>query len=227
MKKYLISLTLLCVFGMACFAQTEDKPAGIKPSPELEALTTAHSLAKYGYANYSASALIGAAEILSQVSIQKAQLEKEAEAEKAENTGTKTDKPEITLAGLIADAKKFAAGDATMLAWADRVEKAGAESATRGPVGGPSCFNGRVYANRVFVYHCTFRGGMTARVYVSGDGDTDLDLYVYDANGNFIGSDDDYTDECVVMWTPRYTGSFTIRVVNRGNVYNDFQLCTY
>ena len=72
----------------------------------------------------------------------------------------------------------------------------------------------------------TFVGGEVAAVVVSGDGDTDLDLYVFDENGTLVASDDDGTDECRVSFIPRRTGRFTIVVVNRGNVYNRYVLAT-
>ena len=65
-----------------------------------------------------------------------------------------------------------------------------------------------------------------AEVVVSGDGDTDLDLYVYDSNGNLIAKDDDYTDGCYVRWRPSWTGRFIIKIVNRGPVYNKYVLMT-
>jgi hypothetical protein len=71
-----------------------------------------------------------------------------------------------------------------------------------------------------------FVGGEVARVAVVGDGDTDLDLYVYDENGNEIVRDDDYTDRCVVQFNPRWTGRFIIKIVNRGSVYNRYALMT-
>jgi hypothetical protein len=62
-----------------------------------------------------------------------------------------------------------------------------------------------------------FEGRRPAVVVVIGDGDGDLDLWVYDGNtGGLIGEDIDTTSECVVAWTPRYTGPFTIRVSNVG-----------
>ncbi|GMO11583.1 MAG: hypothetical protein Ta2D_13740 [Rickettsiales bacterium] len=61
---------------------------------------------------------------------------------------------------------------------------------------------------------------------VSGDGDTDLDLYIYDANGNLIEYDENYSDDCYVSWVPKWTGSYTIRIVNRGRVYNRFIIAT-
>jgi hypothetical protein len=76
------------------------------------------------------------------------------------------------------------------------------------------------------VYTIVFRGGEAARVIVSGDGDTDLDLYIYDQFGNLITKDDDSSDDCVVGWTPRWTGKFTIRIVNQGRVHNHYVMAT-
>ena len=70
----------------------------------------------------------------------------------------------------------------------------------------------------------TFRANSEARVTVDGDGDTDLDLYIYDENDNLITKDDDTTDYCVCTWTPRWTGKFKIKIVNRGSVYNRYHL---
>ena len=52
-----------------------------------------------------------------------------------------------------------------------------------------------VKAKGTDVYHISFRAGQTAVVTVIGDGDTDLDLYVYDENGNLIDKDVDYSGE--------------------------------
>jgi len=83
-----------------------------------------------------------------------------------------------------------------------------------------------VAGHRTDVYHETFRGGESAMITVSGDGDTDLDLYVYDENDNLVESDTDFTDECLVTFTPRWTGQFRIEVKNRGRVYNCYELRT-
>ena len=95
-----------------------------------------------------------------------------------------------------------------------------------GRVDGPTTHYDRVAAYRSDVYWVRFRGGEFAAINVSGDATTDLDLYVYDANGNLIEFDEDATDECLVSWTPRWTGSFRVVIVNRGPVYNDYMLRT-
>lgn len=63
--------------------------------------------------------------------------------------------------------------------------------------------------------------GNWAAIGLVGDGDTDLDLYVYDPFGRLVGSDDDATDHCLVRFYARYTGTYTIRVVNRSHRFSN------
>jgi len=68
------------------------------------------------------------------------------------------------------------------------------------------------------------QAGHSFRVVVAGDGDTDLDLYVYDAvTGQLLGSDDDDTDYCVVRGYSS-SGRLVIRITNRGSVWNRYIL---
>ena len=76
------------------------------------------------------------------------------------------------------------------------------------------------------LFRATFYGGETARVLVRGDRSSDLDLYVYDENGHLVASDTDLTDQCLVSFTPRWTGLFYIKIVNRGGVANLYRLLT-
>lgn len=80
----------------------------------------------------------------------------------------------------------------------------------------------------------TFKGGELAEFFVIGDGDTDLDLYILDAEGRPVKDKDGKevkdedpaepgSDLCVCRWTPEKTAEFTVRVVNRGRVYNMVQ----
>lgn len=82
-----------------------------------------------------------------------------------------------------------------------------------------------VKANSTDVYTIVFKAGEKARVEILGDGDSDLDLYVFDENGNQITKDDDNTDHCICEWTPKWTGKFTLKVVNRG-VANRYKMQT-
>lgn len=75
-------------------------------------------------------------------------------------------------------------------------------------------------------YTTTLHAGDTVEVGVSGDGRTDLDLYVYDGWGRLISKDDDGTDECRVYIDVYRTGTFKIKIVNRGRHYNAFDVWT-
>ena len=95
-----------------------------------------------------------------------------------------------------------------------------------GRLGGPSSAVHSVQAFDTDVFKVTFVGRRPAVVRVVGDGDTVLNLYVYDENGNLVGSDDDRFGPAVVAWTPRWTGKFIIKVVNRGIVWNRYRIRT-
>jgi hypothetical protein len=99
-----------------------------------------------------------------------------------------------------------------------------ASTAQAGVVGKPISHPDRVEARSVMTYYLDFYGGEYAEVAIVGDGDTDLDLFVYDENGYLIGSGETYSDVEVVGWTPRWTGTFRVEVHNFGNVYNQFGL---
>jgi len=83
-------------------------------------------------------------------------------------------------------------------------------------------------ASSVLAFHTdTWRVWTSAgdhRVVVRGDGDTDLDCYVYDRFGNLLDADTDGTDFCVIDIYNPSSGNLTIRVLNLGSVYNEYTL---
>lgn len=99
-------------------------------------------------------------------------------------------------------------------------------SAVAGDVRGPRVAHSSLAAGSTDSYTFVFQGKERWYISVSGDGDTDLDCYVYDANGNLVSKDDDNTDECRMTDVAIWTGSFTVRVVNRGRVSNVYDLAT-
>src|SRR5476649_981125 len=85
-----------------------------------------------------------------------------------------------------------------------------------GPIRGPLVGTERVQARSTTVFYETFRAGESATISIAGDGDTDLDLYVYDANGNLIARAIGLTDRETVSFLPYVTSSFRIEVRNLG-----------
>ena len=82
----------------------------------------------------------------------------------------------------------------------------------------------RVKPRAIDRYTYRFYADEEVLIWVKGDGDTDLDLYVYDENGNLIDSDTDEIDICFCKFTPRWTGKFTIKVKNLGDVFNEYRI---
>lgn len=205
-------------------ANAQEKKEAVKPSnPAVSRIQLANELAKYGYETYSASALIEAAQILSEIQTQNLDAIK-YEQGKGKDENVDSNRHSLTVEQLITDAKEFAAGDSTLISMASRVKQE--TGATRGAVGGPKAGFNVVYGNSTDTYTLYFKGGLSAEIAISGNGSTDLDLYVYDENGNLVDKDDDYSDDCYVCWTPRWTGNFIIKVVNRGSYNNYYNIAT-
>ena len=212
----------------AAAPQNEEKPeVTTEASQELSAISVANELARHGYAVESPMALIEAADILASTPTRPADAKITEQGPENADEEEKVAAPEITPEQLLADARALT-DDANLLALADKVAaKLAAESAgTRGNSYGPKYGRYRVYANSYMTFDEKFRASEIAEVAVSGDRTTDLDLYVYDENGNLIASDTDYTDQCYVSFCPRWTGWFRIKVLNRGRVYNDYSIAT-
>ena len=223
----LSAMMVSCCKNEAAAEHSEQKAAfeGVA-SQDISALRVAMDLAKYGYEAESPSALIEAANILASTPTQALEASVEQGAENANET-EKVGKVQLVPAKLIADARELTE-DAHLLAMADKVSaKLNAQAeGTRGAMGGPKYDYGRVSAHSYTYYNQKFWADEIAEVAVSGDGDTDLDLYVYDENGNLIASDTDYTDDCYVRFYPAWTGLFRIKIVNRGGVYNNYAIAT-
>jgi hypothetical protein len=79
---------------------------------------------------------------------------------------------------------------------------------------------------RTDVYYHTFYSGGPSSIVVSGDGDTDLDCRVYNANGRLVASDTDYTDDCILVWEPTRTGQHRIEIKNLGVISNVYAMET-
>lgn len=223
LKSLLLAVSLLCSAGIS--AQEAAATSQSKERCETaELLNMAGKLVKYGYQTKTAMPLIQAVEIYNRVGVAD---ESEAKTKESKSDGVieTTSQEKATVVSydptkLLADATTYAEGDKSLLSL---IKAAGN---TRGRVGGPLRHYDSVNAGATDVYNIRFRGGELAMVIVSGDGDTDLDLTIYDENGNLITSDTDGTDDCVVSFTPRWTGVFKVKIRNYGRVYNRYVLVT-
>ena len=68
------------------------------------------------------------------------------------------------------------------------------------------------------------RAGTNVYVRLSGDGSTDLDMYVTDAYDTPIDSSEGYGDDEAIDLEIYNSGYFWVKVVNRGDYYNDYSI---
>lgn len=214
MKKLLLLFAV--ILPMMAMAQ-EEKPVQGTISETDNAFLLASNLAKYGYAQNDALSLVQAARIVKTEGFAPYPQTKEP----GSSTGATTSSSyNLEPARLLADAKARANGNDVILALIEDVTQM---PTTRGSNSPMYCVD-VVSANSYDLYRHTFRANEGATVVCNGDGDTDLDLYIYDENYNLIDKDDDYTDYCICTFNPRWTGTFYIKIVNRGRIANRYVL---
>jgi hypothetical protein len=210
-------------------AQSGNTGAAVKGDPKadtvaagVEALAMADNLAAYGIASGDVTAIIQAAKIKRSVPVTALKERPKSDAAGKADDKAKSGGTDLSADGLLAKAEQMAGDNATL-----RALIADARSTkSRGAVGGSKRHQDTVRARSTDQYRLTFRGQEPAVIAVAGDGDTDLDLYVYDENGHAICSDTDATDRMVCRWNPIWTGEFVIRIANLGNVYNRYEVRT-
>lgn len=98
-----------------------------------------------------------------------------------------------------------------------------ASADTKSLAGGPGWDREIVNAHSTRTYYLDYTRGY-AEVSISGDHDTDLDLFVYDGNGNLVCQDLSYDDNEYCSWYSNRRHTYTIQVRNLGSVWNEYVL---
>ena len=96
----------------------------------------------------------------------------------------------------------------------------GTSAAYAGATGGQKRWAEKAPSRQTLVYNIEFAGGQTAEFAIVGDADTDVDIFVYDQNGNLVTQDVGLSDLGMVRWTPGFTQTYRIEVKNLGGVWN-------
>lgn len=162
--------------------------------------------------------LIVVARLMRKVDFEPLALAKETSGGEA---SMKTDVPLVSVPSLLEEAVEMARGDNHVVALA--------EDLLAGKDAGDSAIVGRL-TERIeagatdHFADIAFEAGREAMVFLEGDGDSDLDLQVFDEAGIEICHQKGSGDRELCRWTPRHDGRFTIRIVNHGKVYNRYLL---
>jgi hypothetical protein len=189
-------------------------------TPVAKLLAMARDLVDYGRQNNDALSLIVAAQMRQQVSLK--EVDRKPATEGSGDASPDTT-PELTVDSILDEAKAMSGDDEVIAGLIDDVKASATKGRSSGPGYNVQTIPGASIDNYAGI---SFDGGKYAEVYAEGSGRTNLDLYIYDENGNLICSDTDGSDVAYCGWTPRWTGAFTIKVVNRGDASNRYALIT-
>lgn len=184
----------------------------------VELLALSQDLYAYGLDARDPLAVIVAARIRQGVDVE----ERDYEIAEQDGEAEEADIEFASAEDMLDEARVLARGDEALTGLIAETEA----QASRGRVGGPGRASGWVSARGTTSYNISFRGGERAAVWASGPGRTDLDMYVYDQNGNLICRHIDYSDRMSCFWTPRWTGNFRVEVRNLGQVGVSFNMVT-
>ncbi len=123
---------------------------------------------------------------------------------------------------MLATAREFAQDDDLLLSLIEDAEVEGA----RGRVGGAIQRMSRLPGGLTDVWEVPFYGSAQSEVAVIGDGDSNLDVQIADANGNTICVDVSASDKMMCDFVPAENGYFYVTVQNKGDEKNSYYLLT-
>lgn len=98
-------------------------------------------------------------------------------------------------------------------------------STQAGAIGGPRVATNVVSPGDRHYYDINFRAGDPILIRVQGDGDGDIDCFLYNFNGELVAKDDDATDSCLLMWRPVNT-TYRLWVNNTGRAPSLYVMST-
>ena len=192
----------------------------INASTTFRTLSLSKKLIAYGRSNHDALALILAADMRQKLAlkpVQRTLLDQDGNAAKTERNDRSL------VSEILKYAEKFAAGNEALLELIKDVKF----NTSKGKRDGPAYTIATVKPGGATQYKdFQFDINKYAEIYVEGSGETNLDLYVYDANGKLICSDTDKSDINYCGWTPDSSGLYKITIRNRGKLPSQYFLIT-
>jgi hypothetical protein len=232
-RPVIVGLTLAVgLIATPAYAQkgpNADENAAVVPHSNVQQLVLAHQLYAYGVKDEDPMLVIAAARLMSQISTKDVKSESENSPEpgdgakksaaKSSSGDEKASPP--NLKAMIAKGRELAGDQKALQAMLDDVEGTKSKATTSGGGRSHKYLPPRTRA-KYFGGRLTYRGGQRAEVGVAGNGATNLDLYVYDQNGNLICKSTRGWDREFCAWYPRWTGPFKVHVLNRGRRGNNY-----
>jgi hypothetical protein len=222
------------LLAFATLAQAADAPvkqgANADPakrgsSPRTEGVAQAalaDQIARHADRTKDVLAMIAAARLLGQVSPRTVKHEMKTEGGAKPAAAAAEASRDTTVAGMLGRAKQYAGGRNDLNGVIEEVSK----FVAKGKEDGPARVVSRIQGGATDVYSVTFSGNEPAMAAITGEGLSDLDLFVEDDKGNQICRSTSAVDDEICRWTPRWNAAFRIRVRNIGNTPNEYRLWT-
>ncbi len=185
----------------------------------VEQLQMSSDLLAFGRKTKDPVALIVAARVMKVLG--STEVDRKPEGRAATEAAQKSGQP-VSAASVLAEARDLARGDKILTLLVD--ETAGTATAITEEQ--PRTHQDTVQPGGTAVYTVVFTGGQLAEAGVAGDGDSDLDLLVYDDNDHLVCRSAGSNDREYCRWWPRWTGAFHIEIQNLGTVANLYRLAT-
>jgi hypothetical protein len=185
----------------------------------VEQLQMSSDLLAFGRKTKDPLALIVAARVMK--ALGSSEVDRKPEGQVATGPAQKSGQP-VSADSVLAEARDLAQGDKILILLVDET----ARNATAISEEQPKTHQDTVQPGGTAIYNVVFTGGQLAEAGVAGDGDSDLDLLVYDDNDHLVCRSAGSSDREYCRWWPRWTGTFRIEVQNLGNVANLYRLAT-
>ncbi len=193
---------------------------------EVEKLSEAYFLVKYGRETKSPLALLTAAEIMGSIKIvpgEKGPIKKN-EADGAYGCDTEGLNIEADPFGLLEEAKIMSGENSLIVSLSGEIEEeikkmqSVLNKADRGAVSEYSLIE--PYETDIWSIPCD--EGEWVSIEVRGNGSSNLDLFIYDKTDKLIGTDENKNDHCCATWLPEWSEDYRAEVVNRGEKNNNY-----
>jgi hypothetical protein len=218
-------------FGVISKINAAENPGTVGEAAQfVQQIALAYQMIDEGRKTKSPLTLAAAAEILGNVTIKlEEQKDKTMEGEPvaSETAPGPASTATVDFQAIFAEAAALA-GDQNNEALADIIT-ASAKVLADNVGARQSSFNAiehedRVNPNTKDVYTHRFNGRELATVLVYALDDSDIDLQIFDSNGNLVVEDLDYTSVGLCEWTPSSTQDYKIKVVNFTDNYIYYSL---
>jgi hypothetical protein len=127
---------------------------------------------------------------------------------------------------LLAEAKTYAIGNATIRAVLDQFSFAEPDAGSKGTAGGHNAAANWIRPGATATFYADFRAREPAEVALWGDGSGDLDLVIYDAAHRPVCVSSRPGDREWCRWIPRQNERFALVVESRSRIWNRYSIFT-